>query len=267
MESSETFSTALTVPFEEFRGRVVLVTGSSTGIGAAVAEGFAACGARVALHGRRSLGDAEALRSRLSSRGVDARVFSADLTDPAAAANLVHQVANDLGGLHVLVNNAGDTFERTPTADLESNDMRRILDLNFTSAASACQAAIPLFRAQRTGTIINVGSISARIGGTAGTVMYAAAKGALSTFTRGLARELAPEGFRVNAVSPGVIETRIHDRHTPPEIMERFKMQIPLGRVGQPQDCVGAFLFLASERLASFVTGQVLEVNGGHLMI
>jgi 3-oxoacyl-[acyl-carrier protein] reductase len=97
--------------------------------------------------------------------------------------------------------------------------------------------------------------------------MYAAAKGALSTFTRGLARELAPEGFRVNAVSPGVIETRIHDRHTPPEIMERFKMQIPLGRVGQPQDCVGAFLFLASERLASFVTGQVLEVNGGHLMI
>ena len=254
-------------PFDDFRGRIVLVTGSSSGIGAAVAEAFAICGAHVGLHGHASLGEAEMLRDRIVSRGGKASIFAANLGTPAAAADLVRRVNAELGALHVLVNNAGNTFSRLPTPDLDERAVHRILDLNFVAASLTCAAAVPLFRSQRRGTIVNVGSISARIGGTAGSVIYAAAKAALTTFTRGLARELAPEGLRVNAVAPGVIETRIHERNTRPDTMIRFRDQIPMGRVGQAEECVGAFLFLASERLASFVTGQVIEVNGGHLMV
>lgn len=253
-------------PFEEFRGRVVLVTGSSTGIGAAVARGFAACGADVVLHANRSIGDAEAVRDTIVSEGGRAFLLRADLDNPDAAEDLVARAVATAGGLDVLINNAGDTLARRPVGELTMADYRRLIDLNFGSVFAMSRAALPVFRRQRCGTIVNTSSISARIGGSSGSVLYASAKAAISTFTRGLARELAPEGFRVNAVAPGVIDTKIHRQHTTSDVLRAFVDSIPLGRCGVPDECVGAFLFLAADRLASFVTGEVIEVNGGQLM-
>lgn len=253
-------------PFSEFEGKIVLVTGASTGIGAAVARAFAECGAKLAIHYRSSASDAEAVRSDIRAAGGTASLFRADLSDPAAAGILASRVRSEMGGLHILVNNAGDTFARQPIAEMELEAFQRIIDLNLGSVFALCRSAIPIFRLQGIGTIINTSSISARLGGSAGSVAYAATKGAVSTLTRGLARELAPLGIRVNGVAPGVIDTPLHARNTPPGVMEKFAEAIPLRRTGVPSDCVGAYLYLASERLASFVTGQILEVNGGHSM-
>jgi len=121
-------------------------------------------------------------------------------------------------------------------------------------------------RQQGRGSIINVTSIAARHGGGSGAVMYAAAKGFVSTFTRGLAKEVVKDGIRVNAVSPGVITTPFHERYSTPAMLETFKGTIPMGRLGTADECAGAFVFLASDLLSGYVTGQVLEVNGGQLM-
>jgi 3-oxoacyl-[acyl-carrier protein] reductase len=116
------------------------------------------------------------------------------------------------------------------------------------------------------GTIINVTSIAARSGGGSGTTLYSAAKGFVSTATRGWAKELAQHGIRVNALSPGVIVTPLHDRHTSAEQMARMQATIPLGRVGEPEECVGTFLYLASSQASGYLTGQIIEVNGGQMM-
>ena len=152
-------------------------------------------------------------------------------------------------------------LEATGDAELDA-----IVDLNIRPIVSACASAIPLLRRSEAGAIINVTSISASTGASLGGNLYAASKAFISAYTRGLARELAPDRIRVNAVSPGVIDTALHVRHTPPELFARMKETIPLGRVGQPDDCAGAFVFLACASLSGYVTGQVLEVNGGQYM-
>ena len=141
-----------------------------------------------------------------------------------------------------------------------------LMNLNFRSVFATCRAAVPRFREQGSGTIINTTSVAARHGGGPGALVYAAAKAAVNNLTRGLAKELAPHRIRVNAISPGVVLTPIHERLSTPAIMEAFVRSVPLGRAAAAEECVGAFLFLASERLSSYVTGQVLEVNGGQFM-
>ncbi len=248
--------------FAELAGRVVLVTGASTGIGAAVARGFAACGARVVLHYNTSEAAARAIASGLP----DASIEQADLSRPGTAAALVVRVAERLGRIDVLVNNAGGIYGRVPAAEVDDAMFRRLLDLNLTATFEACRAVLPIFRAQAIGCVVNTTSVAARNGGGPGTVAYAATKGAVSTLTRGLAREWAPEGFRVNAVAPGIIATPLHARHTPPETLEALRQAIPLRRLGTAEECVGAYLFLACESLSGYVTGQVIEINGGQLM-
>jgi 3-oxoacyl-[acyl-carrier protein] reductase len=250
----------------ELAGRRILVTGASSGIGAAAAAAFGKCGATVCVHYHVNAEGAEATRAAVEAAGGRAIVMQRDLTERGAGARLVEEAAGALGGLDVLVNNAGDMLERRPLENVGDAEFDRIIDLNIRPVVSACAAAIPYLRHSPAGAIINVTSISARIAASRGGNLYAATKGFISAYTRGLARELAPDRIRVNAVSPGVIETPLHTRWTPPELFAQTRATIPLGRVGQPDDCAGAFVFLASSSLAGYMTGQVLEVNGGQFM-
>jgi 3-oxoacyl-[acyl-carrier protein] reductase len=128
------------------------------------------------------------------------------------------------------------------------------------------RGVIPLMRAHGGGAIINVTSQAARSGGSFGSGLYSSTKGFVSTYTRALAKELVADGIRVNAVSPGVIDTPIHEGHTSAALLETLRAGIPMGRLGRAEECCGAFLFLASERLSSYITGQIIEVNGGSVM-
>jgi 3-oxoacyl-[acyl-carrier protein] reductase len=252
--------------FEEFRGRAVLVTGASTGIGAAVARAFGGFGARVAVHYNTHGAEAEAVGADIRAAGGEAFLVQADVADSAQVEAMVTEVAERFGRLDILVNNAGSMLARVPLADADLEHFRRVLDVNLTSVYATCHAAIPLMRQQGGGNIINVTSIAARTGGAAGAGIYAAAKAAVSTLTRNLAKEEAPHGIRVNAVSPGVITTPFHEKVSTPAQMEAARATIPLGRLGTAEECVGTFLYLASDALSGYVDGQIIEVNGGQFM-
>lgn len=250
----------------DFRDQVVVVTGASSGIGAAAAVGFAETGATLALHYHRNEEGAKHTVGAVQTAGGTASLHQADLADPKSADAFIDDVLAQHGRIDVLVNNAGDLVKRSPVADVPDEEFHRILDVNLTSVFALSRRIVPVFRAQGGGAIVNVTSIAGRHGGGGGSVVYATSKGAVSTFTRGLAKELAPDGIRVNAISPGVIKTPFHDRHTGDEQMTAMIATIPMGRTGTPHECVGTILFLASERMASYVTGQIIEVNGGQLM-
>ena len=249
----------------DLAGKAVLVTGASTGIGAAVARAFADQGAHVAIHYNSSQAEAEALLDEVTRRGATACLVRGDLSEAGQCERVVAEAAGRLGGLQGLVNNAGGMLGRLPTAAMDDAHFARVMDLNARSVLAATRAAHPLLRAKG-GFVINTTSIAARNGGAGGAILYAAAKGFVSTLTRGHAREFAGDGIRVNAVAPGVIATPFHERYTSPEQLEAQRRSIPMGRVGSAEDCVGAFLFLASEALSGYVTGQIIEVNGGQLM-
>jgi 3-oxoacyl-[acyl-carrier protein] reductase len=154
---------------------------------------------------------------------------------------------------------------RVPFTEIDDDRYDAVMDLNARSVVAASRAAIPHLKKSR-GFIINTTSIAARNGGGGGSVLYAAAKGFVSTVTRGLARELIGSGIRVNAVAPGVIDTPFHQRYSTADQMKAMLATIPQGRAGTAEECVGAYLFLASEMLSGYVVGQVIEVNGGQLM-
>jgi len=250
----------------DLKGSTALVTGAGSGIGAAVAIGLAQAGAHVVVHYNHNEEGAKKVKQAIEELGGTADLIAADLTDTAESDRLVKETLERCGAIDILVNNAGDLVRRAPIVDLADEDYHQILDLNLASVFTMCRAVLPSMRERGSGAIVNMSSIAARHGGAGGSTMYAAAKGAVSTLTRGLAREVAPDGIRVNAVSPGVIETPFHERHTSQEQLAVMRATIPMGRLGRPEECVGAVLFLASEQLASYVTGQVLEVNGGQLM-
>jgi 3-oxoacyl-[acyl-carrier protein] reductase len=252
---------------EDLKGRSALVTGASTGIGAAVAIAYAARGMRVAVHYNSSRAAAEQVVATIQAAGGEAFALQADVRDSAAIRRVVGEARDRLGAIDVLVNNAGSLVKRLPIADFDDAVFDEVLHINARSVLAFCREVVPLMRAQgRGGSIVNVSSIAARNGGGPGAYLYAGAKGFVSTATRGLAKELAPDRIRVNAVSPGVIQTPFHDRFSTPQLLESFKAAIPLARIGEPDDCVGAFLYLASEQLSGYVTGQILEVNGGQYM-
>jgi 3-oxoacyl-[acyl-carrier protein] reductase len=253
--------------FDELKGKAVLVTGSSTGIGAAIAKGFGRLGATVVVHYNASGAAAEAVAGEIRAAGGRVHVVHGDVSDGAAAAGIVDQAAERCGGrLDILVNNAGGMVERRLIAEADDAVLDRVLDLNVRSVISATRAAIPWFRRQGRGNIVNISSIAARNGGSAGAGIYAAAKGFVSTLTHGLAKEHAKENIRVNAVSPGVILTPFHERYSTEAQLEAARVTIPMGRFGSAEECVGAVLFLATDALSAYVTGQVIEVNGGQLM-
>jgi 3-oxoacyl-[acyl-carrier protein] reductase len=255
---------AIRIP--DLEGKVFLVTGASTGIGAAVARALGRQRARVAVHYNRSEAEARAVAEEIAAAGAEAWTVGGDLSEPRTVAAVVAGTGERFGRLDGLVNNAGALVRRTPLEEATDELYDAVLDLNVRSVVAACRAAIPWLRRQGGGVIVNTSSIAARNGGGPGSGLYAASKAFVSNLTRGLAKELAGDAIRVNAVAPGVIATPFHERFSTPEQMAAMVATIPMGRAGTAEDCVGAYLFLASGALSGYVTGQVIEVNGGQLM-
>lgn len=252
---------------EDIKGKVALVTGASTGIGAAVAKAFGARGAKVVVHYNQSEGPALAVVDEIKAGGGEAVAVQADMRHSAAITACVAASVRAFGRIDILVNNAGSLVQRAPIAEFTDALFDDILHINARSVLAFCRDVVPQMRAQGGGgNIINVTSVAARNGGGPGAYLYAGAKGFVSTATHGLAKELAPDRIRVNAVAPGVILTPFQDRFSTPQMLETFKNSIPMGRLGTSEECVGAFLFLASEQLSGYVTGQIIEVNGGQYM-
>lgn len=252
--------------FEDLRGLRVLITGASSGIGAELGPAFAECGATVALHAASNLARVQTQRDAIRADGGNAHALQADLSTHGAGTTLAQAAIAAMGGIDVLVNNAGASLSRMAIGDVDAEHSRHIMQLNQLSVVETIRAALPSMRAQRRGSIINTTSVAARNGGGFGVALYASAKGAVEALTRSLAREEGPNGIRINCVAPGYIHTPIHDT-TSPEQLRRYLDATPLGRAGLAQDCVGLYLLLASERLSGFITGQTFGVNGGmHLV-
>lgn len=249
---------------DDLRDKRVLITGASSGIGAALARAFGAQGAKLALHFNSHEDAARALAKEIGGGGPEPVLVRGDLSKRGDAKRVVEAAAEKLGGLDILINNAGGLGERRPIADVDDALFDFVYDLNVRSVIAATQAAIPHLE-RGGGNIINVGSIAGIDGGGAGASVYSTAKAAVHNLTRHLARDLAKKKIRVNTVAPGAIATPFHDR-TPKERLEAMKNAAPLGRIGEAQDCVGAFLFLASDEFSGYITGTIIHVNGGMYM-
>ncbi len=248
----------------DLAGRRVVITGGSTGIGAAAAKALAASGAAIALHYNASERDAADVAAAIGEAGGTCHLVRGDLLQRDEAPRIVKEAAEALGGIDVLINNAGSLIKRTPFEDLQDDLVDKVFDLNVRAVIKAIQAALPYLEMAH-GSIINVGSIAGIGGGGPGAAVYGASKGFIHNLTRHLARLYAEKGIRVNAVAPGVIDTPFHAA-TAPEMKEAMRATIPMGRLGVAEDCAGTFLFLASDQMSGYVTGQTIHVNGGQLM-
>ena len=249
----------------DLAGKAVLVTGASTGIGAALVRAFAAQGTKVAIHYNESRKAAEDLLAEVGATGGEAFLVQGDVSVESETDRIVEDAASHFGRLDGLINNAGGMLGRVSTAEMTDAHYDRVMNLNARSVLAATRAAHPWLKRQG-GFVINTTSIAARNGGGGGAILYAASKGFVSTITRGHAKEFVGDGIRVNAVAPGVIATPFHDRYTSAEMLDAQRRTVPMARVGTPDECVGAYLFLASPALSGYITGQVIEVNGGQLM-
>jgi NAD(P)-dependent dehydrogenase (short-subunit alcohol dehydrogenase family) len=246
--------------------KVALVTGASSGIGAATAEALAELGARVAISYHQNEPGAAQVRDSIESAGGRVIAVRADVRRAEEITSLVRRATGELGPIDILVNNAGSLIERQTILELTKERWDEVMNLNLTSAMLCSQAVAGSMIERKTGAIINVVSIAGRTGGGPGAGAYSVAKAGLIALTKSLAKELAPHGVRVNAISPGVIDTRFHEVFSTPEMMRNFVAAIPLGRVGTAVECAKVIAFLASDA-ASYVVGETIEVNGGQLML
>lgn len=252
--------------YMDLTGKVALITGASSGIGAATAHVFADLGAKVAIGYHGNQAGAERVRVDIERAGGKAIAIRADVRKGSDIHMLVNSVTEQLGPIDILVNNAGSLVERQKILEVTEERWNDIMALNLTSAVLCSQAVAGGMIERKSGAIINIVSIAGRNGGGPGAGAYATAKGGMITLTKSLAKELAPHGVRVNAVSPGVIATPFHEVFSTPEMIKNFVAGIPMGRTGTSEECATVIAFLASGA-AAYVAGETIEVNGGQLML
>lgn len=246
--------------FADLKDKVVVVTGGVTGIGGAASLAFAAEGAKVFA---QYLGGGPELAA-IEKAGI--ATLKLDLTHDGAPRQLIDAAIGRYGRIDVLVNNAGSLVARVPVTELDDEFIDRVFDLNCRQLVHCCRIAATLMKQQGSGSIINVTSIAARQGSSPGGSIYGGAKAFVSAFSKTLAKELVAHNIRVNCVSPGTIHTAFHDRFSDEAKREAARKTIPMQRLGTAEDCAGTFLYLASGKASGYVTGQVIEVNGGQLM-
>ena len=242
--------------------KIVLITGASGGIGEAVTRAFANSGYNVAIHCNSSIDEAQKLESELKANGTDAAVFRCDLSKDGAPKWLIDSVIGHFGRIDVLVNNAGVSLV-SPFLDTDEKEGERLIKINLTAAMECSKYAAEDMLKRKSGSIINISSVWG-ICGASCEVYYSAAKAGLIGFTKALASELAPSNIRVNAVAPGVIDTKMNSCFSESD-KKAIIDEIPMGRMGSGYDVANAALFLASNG-ADYITGQTLNVSGGFLI-
>jgi 3-oxoacyl-[acyl-carrier protein] reductase len=248
-----------------FDNKVALVTGASSGIGRATAREFARVGAKVVVHYNVSKKDAEDVVSAIVADGGKAITIQADVSRKKEVDRMVKTTLDTFGTIDILINNAGALIKRQNLEEMDEALWDEVMNVNLKSIFLVAQSVIPVMKAKKYGKIINLTSIAARNGGGIGAGHYSASKGGILTLSKNMAKELAPHGIHVNAISPGIIETRFHERFTSPELFNKFKEQVVLKRAGTSEEVAWPILFLCSE-YASYIVGETIEINGGQLM-
>lgn len=244
-----------------FKDKLVIVTGGGRDIGRSISLRFAAEGAKVVINYRSDEAAAQDTLAAVEAAGGTALLHRADVTKADEVAGLIAAAAAFGGGtIDILVNCAGGMVARKTLADMDEAFFDTVMDLNFKSAFLVTKAALP--HLAKGSAIVNLSSQAARDGGGPGASIYAASKGALTTLTRGWAKELGPQGIRVNALCPGLIGTSFHDIFSKPEGRAAVAGNTPLRREGHPDEVAAAVAFLASDE-ASFLTGLNMDINGG----
>ena len=244
-------------------GKNVLITAGAQGIGESITKHFIDNGAHVAIHYFSSADTANELVEYAKNKGQNAVAISGDLTKEFHANSLVDKTIEVLGGIDILINNAGSLVARKMLNEMEAEFWHKVMDINMTSMMFVTRAAAPYLAKNLNSSIVNLASLAGRKGGHPGSLVYATSKGAILTFTRALSTELGPLGIRVNAVAPGLIlGTSFHNTHTTKESADETISGIPIRRAGNTADVARAVLYLASE-YDGFITGATLDINGG----
>ncbi len=244
------------------KGKVALVTGGGRGIGRAISLALAQEGARVCVNYLQSQDAAEEVVKRIKEKGGEAISYQADVSEWEEVNGMVEEVKKRLGRIDILVNNAGLNIDRYLMI-MNEEEWDRVIDVNLKGTFNCSKVVSRVMIGQRSGNIVNISSVSA-ISGTAGQTNYSAAKGGVISFTKSLARELAPFGIRVNALAPGLIDTEMIKK-MPKEILDQVLKITPLKRMGTPEEVAKVVTFLVSEE-AGYITGQVIRVDGGLAM-